>query len=1221
MRIIRTIITSLLVAGCLFCFCDTGYSQGTNLGTIRGTVTDPNGAALPNATVQVTDLETGIQRDLTTNSEGNYEAANLKPGNYKVTITASGFKTSVANVVLNGSDTVRADVKVEIGDANATVDVATTEAGLIQTESSMVLDTLTNRQLQEVPRDSRDIYQFLYLNPNITQSAEGGGFKFIGSQSYGAAFTLDGQRSNGAIFGDPSASQPSLETIGELTVLSNNFSAEYAGIANVRVVTKRGGNEYHGSLFYNNKNSALAAWRIQDKIAQAAFTPTLNVPNFPKPFFNLNETGGSLSGPLPFGKKKKTFFLVSYERRWDLDTVLFSNRSMPTTAVQSGDFSGITNSNKPLVPAGIVLTPSEIANDTVGGLGLRFIRIPQRLLNPITTSIVNTYLPKVGSGAPFNPANGRLIDFEQNVGGLITRDLATARIDHDFSAKDKFYAVYNYSLRRGSRSPVAFPLPAFGFRRATRSNHTLSLSYTHIFSNNVINEARGGFNFQRLREKANQTTGEFLTEAGFNSDEVKAYANELGSFLPETFGQVSINVGTFFIGSAGIIPTGGRSVDRPTDQNLFTVGDTLTWIAGNHAIKTGFDVVRNSANDGFSANRNNPRGTIVYPASLSGFAQFLLGLPPSQVNYVQAIRPFLEVSNWEHGLFFQDDFRIHPRVTLNLGLRYELLTPFIEKNNLMVNFDPNGNNPNGNPGVFIVPTEDVFANIDPRYVDYGVITASEAGVGRGLVKSDRNNIAPRLGVAWRIADNSVLRGGYGVFYPTSAAQGIRDALSSSPFNQRKRKDRTFGFPGGVFVPAGTSSNRGFTPFSGGRIRPRQLDANAIPIDLQQPRIEQFNITFEHEFGWSTGVRVSYLGTRMHGLIAGFDLNAIPPSDVPFGNTIGDGVTLCDPTGANEDIPCDLSDADRARRPFPDPLGAFFDTYANLGRGRSHALQIEVNRRFAAGLTFNASYTLLDQKSSGVDAGNASLGGPLYNQFQPDEDLSPDSFVSRHRFISYGSYELPYGRDRQFGKSLSRWADAAVGGWQLTWQMFAKSGTGFTPFWTCGNCDPIFPGNTGSDAIDAVGDFNQTGYRPIVVGNPQNSSGLPPGFVFNGEAFTVPTLGADALNNPSIARRNSLIGPGTWGVNLGVGKNFKFSERVVLRLGADFNNVFNHPLRSPDNNEFANLGDFTVRVNSVTGKPEIDTITRNVDFGRADTSFTQEGIDNRRSVRIRLRLTF
>ena len=311
MRIVRTIIiTSLFVTGCLFCLCDTGYSQGTNLGTIRGTVTDPNGAALPNATVQVTDLETGIQRDLTTNSEGNYEAANLKPGNYKVTITASGFKTSVANVVLNGSDTVRADVKVEIGDANATVDVTATEAGLIQTETSTVLGTITNRQLQEVPRDSRDIYQFLYLNPNITQSAEGGGFKFIGSQSYGAAFTLDGQRSNGAIFGDPSASQPSLETIGELTVLSNNFSAEYAGIANIRVVTKRGGNEYHGSLFYNNKNSALAAWRIQDKIAEAAFTPTLNVPNFPKPFFNLNETGGSLSGPLPFGKKKKTFFLI-----------------------------------------------------------------------------------------------------------------------------------------------------------------------------------------------------------------------------------------------------------------------------------------------------------------------------------------------------------------------------------------------------------------------------------------------------------------------------------------------------------------------------------------------------------------------------------------------------------------------------------------------------------------------------------------------------------------------------------------------------------------------------------------------------------------------------------------------------------------------------------------------------------------------------------------------
>src|SRR6266511_4314688 len=235
MRIARTIITSFLVAGCLFCLCGTGYSQGTNLGTIRGTVTDPNGAVIPHASVQITDQATGISRDLITDNEGNYEANALKPGNYKVTVTASGFKTTVMDAVVKGSDVVRADFKTEIGAQSENVTVSGVEAGLIEKEQPVIAGTLNNRQLIEVPRDSRDIYEFLYLNPDITQ-----------------------------------------ETIGELTVLSKNFTDEYSGIANIRVETKRGGREYHGSLFYNNKNSALAAVRVQDKMRpQLSFPPQI----------------------------------------------------------------------------------------------------------------------------------------------------------------------------------------------------------------------------------------------------------------------------------------------------------------------------------------------------------------------------------------------------------------------------------------------------------------------------------------------------------------------------------------------------------------------------------------------------------------------------------------------------------------------------------------------------------------------------------------------------------------------------------------------------------------------------------------------------------------------------------------------------------------------------------------------------------------------------------
>src|SRR6185369_15734656 len=178
----------------------------------------------------------------------------------------------------------------------------------------------------------------------------------------------------------------------------------------------------------------------------------------------------------------------------------------------------------------------------------------------------------------------------------------------------------------------------------------------------------------------------------------------------------------------------------------------------------------------------------------------------------------------------------------------------------------------------------------------------------------------------------------------------------------------------------------------------------------------------------------------------------------------------------------------------------------------------------------------------------------------------DAFVSRHRFIAYGIVESPYGRGRKYGSQMSKWFDAIAGGWQSSWNMFAKSGTGFTPFWTCDNCGPALPGNVGSSFIDAVGDFNYgTSFRPLVTGNAQRRNGDQ---IFDPAAFTVPSVGADAIDNPKTAKRNFLTGPGTWGVNLGIQKSWQLTERVRMNLGADFNNIFNHPLFSPDNSDFA-----------------------------------------------------
>ena len=1206
------------------------FGQGTDLGTIRGTVTDSTGAAIPNATVTVTDALTNTARQTKTNSQGQYEMFGLNLGTYRVVISAPGMaKEEITGIVLSGSETVSADAVLKVSAAQESV-VVSLEAPAINTEDQTITQTLNNDQVIELPRDSRSVYSFLYLNPNITQGAFDGEFKFIGAQSYGASFSLDGQRSNGGVFGEPTASQPSLEAVGEINVLSSDFSSEYAGIANIRVTTKRGGADYHGSAFYNNSNSALAAWTLDDKIGKAQFVPTSFQANYPNPYFNINDIGGSVGGPIPL--LKKTWFFAAYERNYSVAPVKISSNTIPHPSLYKGDFSGLNDSAKPVVPASVLatMTPAEIASDTVVVNGTtRFITIPSRLLNPTVQNLISAYFPKIGLSAPINPATGRIVGGYQTIlSGNSIQDVGTLRLDRDFSDRDHVYGVYNASSQVNASAPVVNPFTGLGLTQNDRRNHTVALSYLHSFRPSLINEGRGGFNRQGLLRHSNTTLEGFLSSIGFDQSDIAAYGSVVGPFALSTFGHPAIN----FSGTFTTFTNGGRNTFRPLDQNLITFGDTLTWIVGKHAFRMGGDVVRNAAVDGFALNRGNPRGSMTYSGSgRNPFTSFLLGLPPTTVNYVLQPRPAMNVYNWEHGYFFQDTWRATSRLTLNLGLRYELITPFVDENDLIANFDPNFvNSSTGQLGRFVIPSTKTLKYLDTRIISFGYVLAKDSGlgVGRGTVRMDKTDFSPRIGAAYRLGAKSVIRGGYGIYYPTSAAQGIRDPIATNPFNQGIRKqakpDPIDGWPG---------FTNGISPITGGDITSGLSSTpavNAVPFGLHQPRIHQYNATFEREVGWNSAVRFSYLGATMHGLIAGKDLNEIQPSNVPFGTHVvddnGNPIGVCDPVNNGD---CGISTADAARYRFP-LLGDFVLSYGNYGHAQSNAFQTQFEHRFSHGLMLNFSYTFLDQKSTALDTGNSSLGGITYNQFQPDSDYGVDGYVSRHRAVVYGIYDLPFGRKRQYGASISRWADAVVGGWQTSIYMFAKSGTGFTPFWICDDCSPIEPGNIGISSLDAVGDFNsEPSFRPVVLSNNFNQGSG--GQIWNPAAFGVPSVGADVFTQAGVAKRNMLWGPGTWALNLGVHKDFYFGERVTAELGADMDNVFNHPLLSPDadtgggGGSFALLGDFVVRVDPNTANLlPIDTVNDvfpNPDFGRLKSSFHQEGVNNRRTVRLRLRITF
>ena len=1111
----------------------TSSAAQSFLGSIRGTVVDSQGAAVKGAAVLVIDEATSVPRAVETDDQGRYEAPNLRPGTYRVEVMSPSFKkVEKTGVLVRAAGTALVDVTLEVGGVSETITVSAEGANNITLDSQAISRGLDSQQLHDLPRSSRDIQAFLLLNPNVVGGSGDTDIQFLGAKTYGVSYIQDGQASTNAIFGTVGNSAPGLDAVEELQVLSNSYSAEYGGLAGVVVTTKRGSQRYRGTGFFDYNSDGLNA---------LTYNQTLAGVERGDPLSDTHERrwGGSIGGPL---FSNKLFFFGNYEG--SNDKAIYGggrSNSIPTAAMRTGDFRG--TAFNPRDPTTGLPFPNQV--------------IPGDRIDPSATKILNMFypLPMANLGTSAN-GYGR---FQQFVPETRKRQRFDLRLDSEVTKNDSVFFRGSYQHRDPSNiifeaGNVLTNMPILESKLNTSS---LVGGWTKIITPTMVNEFRTGYNYDNSARQSN-----------FRADQVAA---SLGlENAPSQIDRLGFPSFTFIGGVAANRPLNivdaGRNVDRTLKQNAFSISDNITWIKGGHSIKTGGLFTRNMARDGFGIGVNN-RGLYRFNGGQTGthFGDFLLGLPMDANDHVTARGPLDGYSN-DFAAFVQDDWKVNSALTVFLGLRYEIVGTWHESGGLLANFilDDGGHH--------VVPSAEVAAKLPPGLIALDrTQLASEAGLPDTLLNADMNNFSPRVGFAWRLdqSNKTVLRGGFGLFHPTVAVQGIRDLLATNEFRYNTRYrggGLRNGFSGGVpFTDPAAFGNQGIDP------------------NLEAPDIYQYNLTVERELPGDMGLRVSYIGSTSRKLLNDVDFNTLPASTVPF---INDG-----------------NPEDAARLPYF-PYGSYMDIVGNRGEGRYDSLQLELQRRWKGGFAVNAAYTLAASESNAPDTGNSTIGPVQFDPYDIEKDRGPDPNVVKHRIVANATWDIPVGRGRKHGADMAAWSNALFGGWTVSTIVQARSGQNLTPFFS--SYYTTTPWNTGKP-LDGLGNFFCCAWRPDQIGNP-NTGGTREQF-FDQSAYAVPADGK--LGN---AKKGSLKGPGTWVANFGFYKDIvATSGGVRVQFSTILDNAFNHPQFFPGyGSGFVQLDDFLVNGDPNNGTTGV--------LG-ADTIANTEGFSPGRVIRLGLRVMF
>lgn len=896
-------------------------------GSITGVVLDSSGAAIPAAQIRITALDTSVSRTLATDSSGNYSSPPLRPGRYSIEASKEGFQRAVEqDHRLEVNQRARVDFKLQVGEITQTV-LVRSEAQLVQTESAALGNVRTEQEILNLPLNGRNFVQLVHLVPGVNAAGGGTVYTYTGSNRQGVqGASVNGARpTNNNFLYDGIQSMdtdqnvlaflPNVEAVQEFKVQTNSMDAQFGrnGGGTINLVIKSGTNELHGSAFEFLRNSALDAKNYFDPPGE--ITP-----------FRMNQFGFTLGGPVRIPKlyngRDRTFFFGGYQGRYIRQSQTFVN-TVPTPAFRQGDFSASPlRIFDPATTRTDPAAPGRFLRDPFPGN-----RIPSSRFNPTAVNLINLYPNPTSAGIVNNHLFTPVLENDTDQGDI--------RVDHHFRTGDQFFTRYSISDTYVVQ-PGRFAAPAVGACCGrpgwtyTRGQQVV-LAYTKVLRPNLTYEFRGGFT--RLA----------VNVQGFTQN--RPMAQELGipgiNVDPVLWGLPQINVSGFTgLGEMDFVPF-------LKYHNNYQYVNTVVYNRGAHTFKFGVDTGRRQGN---YRSPGGPLGLFSFTGQFTqdtaraagtgiGMADLLLGTFQSARIDIQ---PMVGQRRWEIGSYVQDDWKVTQRLTVNLGLRWEVVTPWVEVADRQSNF--------------VLDRAMVFPVNTPDYPD------------RGITNLELNNFAPRVGIAYRLTSRTVIRTAYGLFYSFPGVATGRLPSQAPPF------------AGNVPI-----NNNHFNYDTARRIsdgfpaeRPDRFDPTGRNFKYWVPNdndsyIQQWNFNVQREF-WNSVVSVAYVGTKGNKLYVFPNVNQARPGSAPVAQ----------------------------RRPFPHLADG--DGLARLGNSQYHSLQVSFDRRLAKGFSLLGAYTWahsIDDSSNDAGGGPQNLLNMRAERGNSDFDIRHRMVISGLWEVPFG----------------------------------------------------------------------------------------------------------------------------------------------------------------------------------------------------------------------------